>query len=247
MKTKNIFRLFLTAVFVLGAMAMNAQTKVYVHQKSGTSDDYDIAKIDSISFNPLFIPPAPDGANMLVNPCFRIPADEDITNVDPWKPMTSAELLLDGTPGTPLPNNANYRITPSDAFWTNNASCLPSHHDGTRTYVGRLAATSSAGLYQKVNLTAGKTYAFRAYILHFKTATTQAVKTEYVRIKSDDGQTELLKVAIGTQENTWMEVAGTYTATSTAPVRFQISHYAGTNPNNTPATLIDDCEFYEVQ
>jgi len=246
MKTKNIFRAFLTAAFVLGTMAMNAQTKVYVHQKNGTSDQYDIATVDSISFNPVAVVPlVTTGDNLLTNPCFTIPADQDITNVAPWKSMTSTELLLDGSPGTPLPSNDNYRITPDDAFWTNNLSCLPSHHDGKKTYVGRLAATSSAGLYQIVNLTAGKTYTFKVYILHFKTQAAQSIKTEYVRIKSEDGQTELLKVAIGTQENTWMEVTGTYTATTTAAVRFQISHYAGSP--NTPATLIDDCSFYEVQ
>ena len=51
MKTKNIFRAFLTAVFVLGTWAMNAQTKIYVHKSNGSSDEYNIADIDSISFN----------------------------------------------------------------------------------------------------------------------------------------------------------------------------------------------------
>jgi hypothetical protein len=52
MKTKNILRTFLAAVFVLGTMAMNAQTKIYVHKSDGTATEYNIADLDSISFNP---------------------------------------------------------------------------------------------------------------------------------------------------------------------------------------------------
>jgi len=50
MKTKNIFRAFLTAIFVLGTMTMNAQTKIYVYKTDGTTDEYNTADIDSISF-----------------------------------------------------------------------------------------------------------------------------------------------------------------------------------------------------
>ena len=52
MKTKNILYPFLTFVFVLGTLTMNAQTKVYVHKSNGSSDEYNIADIDSISFTP---------------------------------------------------------------------------------------------------------------------------------------------------------------------------------------------------
>ena len=50
MKTKNILRTFLTAVFVLGTLAMSAQTKIYVHKSDGTADEYLISEVDSISF-----------------------------------------------------------------------------------------------------------------------------------------------------------------------------------------------------
>ena len=52
MNTKNILRAFLTAVFVLGTLAMNAQTKIYVHKSDGTASEYNIADLDSISFTP---------------------------------------------------------------------------------------------------------------------------------------------------------------------------------------------------
>ena len=52
MKTKNFLRVFLSIAFVLGTLAINAQTKIYIHKSDGSSDGYNIADIDSISFNP---------------------------------------------------------------------------------------------------------------------------------------------------------------------------------------------------
>ena len=50
MNAKNILRAFLIAVFVLGTLAMNAQIKIYVYKSNGTTDGYNIADLDSISF-----------------------------------------------------------------------------------------------------------------------------------------------------------------------------------------------------
>ena len=52
MKTKNLSRTFFAAAFILGAIAINAQTKIYVHKSDGSSKGYDISEIDSVSFNP---------------------------------------------------------------------------------------------------------------------------------------------------------------------------------------------------
>ena len=49
MKIKKTFSAFLTAVFVLGTMAMNAQTQVYTYKTDGTTA-YNISTVDSISF-----------------------------------------------------------------------------------------------------------------------------------------------------------------------------------------------------
>ena len=49
---KNILCAFLTAVFVLGTIAVNAQTRIYVHKTDGTANEYNIADLDSISFTP---------------------------------------------------------------------------------------------------------------------------------------------------------------------------------------------------
>jgi len=52
MKTKNILLAFFTCAFFLGISSLNAQTKIYIHKTDGTSDEYNIADVDSISFNP---------------------------------------------------------------------------------------------------------------------------------------------------------------------------------------------------
>ena len=38
MKTKNILRAFFACVFIFGTLAINAQTKVYVHKSDGSAD-----------------------------------------------------------------------------------------------------------------------------------------------------------------------------------------------------------------
>jgi hypothetical protein len=52
METKIILRAFLTASFILGTLAANAQTKIYVHKTNGLADEYNVTDLDSISFNP---------------------------------------------------------------------------------------------------------------------------------------------------------------------------------------------------
>ena len=51
MKT-NIIRTLLTCAFFIGVLTMNAQTKIYVHKSDGSSTEFNIADIDSISFTP---------------------------------------------------------------------------------------------------------------------------------------------------------------------------------------------------
>ena len=52
MKAKNLLSSILTALFLLVSITANAQTKIYIHKSDGSSDEYNIADIDSISFNP---------------------------------------------------------------------------------------------------------------------------------------------------------------------------------------------------
>jgi len=52
MKTKKIFHYFFSVVFALGAIAMNAQDKVYVCKNNGTIDEYNIDDVLSLSVDP---------------------------------------------------------------------------------------------------------------------------------------------------------------------------------------------------
>jgi len=55
MRTKITLRLFLACVFFMGVLVMNAQTasqKVYVYKTDGTTTEFNVADVDSISFTP---------------------------------------------------------------------------------------------------------------------------------------------------------------------------------------------------
>jgi len=170
MKAKNTFRVFLTAIFVLGAMAMNAQTKVYVYKNDGTTDEYDIANVDSISFTPLATtPPEPTEGNLLVNPGFEDSNDGQTSSSDdlpsPWKAVSQdwfnsyyagSDL---GTSWAANDYNSGNRASKSSntgtgTFFTGNANAIWNILNGD--YCGRLALSNLAGIYQDVeNVTPG--------------------------------------------------------------------------------------------
>jgi len=256
MKSKNTFRVIFATIFVLGTMAMNAQTKVYVHKTGGTDVTYNIADVDSISLNAPVVPDIPSGSNLLVNPGFEdaSPATggtlATLTPAGVWSFMTLADLQVEQSAIT-ASTNANrlppYAVGTTDAVWK--IEGFIGVHGGLAA--GRLIANNNSGMYQTVSVTPGKTYAFSAWVLHLITnSDTQTIHTEYVRIKSLDGSGavvgELGNAPIGTDNNTWMQASGT---TVTIPdgvtqVRFQISHYNG--DSQAPATIVDDCDFHEV-
>ncbi|MCL1942573.1 MAG: lamin tail domain-containing protein [Candidatus Azobacteroides sp.] len=75
MKTKNILCAFLTVAFVLGSFAgINAQSKIYVHKKNKTADEYNIADLDSISFTP---PAGADYSKLKLNEVSGVGDDPD--------------------------------------------------------------------------------------------------------------------------------------------------------------------------
>jgi len=267
MKTKNIFRVFLTAVFVLGAMALNAQTKIYVHKTDGTSDEFNIANLDSISFNPKAVVVVPPDGNLLVNPGFEDASPTtggtlaSLTPSGCWVAMTAADLTADNeaSSGTTIANRLPPYVNGStDAIWKLSVAAgvvdggFIGVHGGDAA--ARCIANNNSGVYQLVNVTPGKTYSFSAWVLHYITnAAGQSTHTEYVRIKSADGSEELTSAEIGTENNVWMQASGTVKIPSDyagTQVRFQVSHYnwgAATDLGQAPATLIDDCEFREVE
>jgi len=69
MKTKKTFHVFLTGIFVLVTMVMNAQTSIYIYKSDKTTVEYPISTLDSISFT---APAGPDH----VSPPVDITADK---------------------------------------------------------------------------------------------------------------------------------------------------------------------------
>jgi len=91
MKTKFTFRVLFATMFVLGAMAVNAQTKIYVHQKGGADKTYNIADVDSISFNPLFIPTIPVTGVTLNNTTLSLIAGQTSTLTATVEPANASD------------------------------------------------------------------------------------------------------------------------------------------------------------
>ena len=77
MKKKNISRAFLTVAFILGTLSINAQTKVYIHKTDGTTDTYNIADVDSISFTPPATSPVADYSKLKLNEVSGVGSDDE--------------------------------------------------------------------------------------------------------------------------------------------------------------------------
>ena len=353
MKTKNTFRVFLMAAFVLGTMAMNAQTKIYVHKTGGMDKVYNLADVDSISFNPLYVgvtgvtldksalsliagqtgtltatvaptnatdksvtwvsdnpsaatvsasggvtavaegtanitvtttngnfkatcavtvTAASTGANLLANPGFFEPDDATAT-LQGWEVMTMDEVLddvddvLDANPAIKdagKTGNATTAVNRSvDGFWTTNfvnpetlgVNFNLTPHNGQ---AARLFPAGNNGIYQLVNVTPEKTYAFSAYILfHRQNSNNQTILNQFMRIKTGDGATTLTKVLLAdaggiVKEGEWMYITGTVAIPAgVTQVRLQFSQLDFNLPNITGSrsagTVIDDCDFHEVE
>ena len=113
MKTRNILFAFFTCAFLLGVSTINAQDKIYVHEKNGTAVAYDIADLDSISFTP---PAAPiDYTKLVIN---------EVNGVGKWFEIYNqgdTEISLNGV--TVYYSNsepASYKIT-----WTGTIESIP--------------------------------------------------------------------------------------------------------------------------
>jgi len=260
---KKFFCAFLTAAFVFGAMAMIAQTKIYFHKTDGTSDEYSVANLDSVSFNPLMT--APEGSNLLVNPGFEIGDDNKPPTIAPWQLMTGADIAADAVNPDPVygipakgSGQSNIENRSDPEFYTRPGRYVDTPviepHGGR--FAGRLAHGSTAGLYQLVDVTPGKTYLFSAWFLRFRGDVNESIRQEFMRIKTADGAATLEKAPFGSTDitanlaavNTWAKISGTVTIPEgVTQVRFQVSQIDYPAPYKSAGTLFDDCEFYEVQ
>jgi len=271
MKTKNTFRVLLTAIFILGAMAMNAQTKVYIYKADGSTDDYNIADVDSISFTPKTVtPPEPTEGNLLVNPGFEDPDTQTDDLPSPWKAVEQSWFTDYYSGFTMSAYGAGNRVgttslqTNGSNFFENNADAIWDILNGN--YCGRLALSNTAGIYQEVNVTPG-VYNISVRVAYASTNANATIMNNTIKILNASTPTQLIgEVAIPTDNQTQRSTvctnpngcnvkAGvfiapvTVTGTVTIPdgittVRFQLDQRDGnTAPNRAPMLLFDDCVF----
>ena len=272
MKLKNIFRVFLTAAFILGTMAMNAQTKVYVYKADGTNDEYNVADIDSISFTP---PATEQTGNLLVNPGFENSPDGQTSDglSDPWVvvpedwftsyysgyTMPFATSYVTGNIASAASNNG------AGAFFTGNGAPIADLLIGD--YCARLSLSSTSGIYQVVAVTPGD-YKVSVRIAFATTNTNQVIQdNNTVKVLSPDGATLYGEVSIPNDDQkvktehgftgagvfiSPMAVTGTVTVPAgVTQVRFQLDQRdytaAPAGPGRAALMLFDECEFSRIE
>jgi len=271
MKTKNILRTFFAVIFVLGAMAMNAQTKFYVHNNDGTATGYNIDDVKRISVND----PSVGGPNLLLNPGFElpvavVPADNpadlnakpdnwEFVTVDWYKEYYNEDPLLGGAPL--VLNDGNIR---ADDGWikTNTGSVYNTFKAAVEggIFTARIRAGKSGGLYQEVKVEQGETYEYGCKIGFRVDTNSQSIK-DYESIKilypTDDplegqliGETPIVTTGKGTEisTNTWVYTIGLVKGTVKIPdgvtkVRFQVNQKGKASPETGPVMIWDDCFF----
>jgi len=149
-----------------------------------------------------------DGPNLLTNPGFEDPADNDalINLADiggSWQLLPLAEIQSTALKGTDSPwgtpagggaavgnsNRTNLAFFSNGTYKYNGANIQA--YEGS--YSGRLQAGTNAGMYQLVPVEAGKTYAYSAWVLRFRAnATNQSIiRPEYLRIRDKAGAVTL--------------------------------------------------------
>jgi len=187
--------------------------------------------------------------NLLENSGFEDPDNNVTTDVSPWVVMTQTDLSVDGeNTSYGNSNRTDKYINGGEAgFWVNSGTPRNFTPRGG-AYCGRLPVNATNGLYQIVDVTPGKTYVFKVYILNFRNNTNQNFKPEKLRIKSADGLTTLKSVDLNNPEyDVWMEVSGEITIPDgTDQIRFQISQIRTDTTETNAGRIIDDCMFYQI-
>ena len=258
MKTKNIFRVFLTALFVFGTMAINAQTSIYVYIKNGTANEYDIAAIDSISF----IAPPPAGINLLVNPGFEDSPNGQTSDElsAPWMPVPE-EWFSNYYPGytsppmSTAPNGTTWiEATLASKYSNNGAGAFFTTGNGaaisfvrTEDYAGRLLLSATSGMYQLVNVTPGD-YQVCVNLAINQIGQSVLKSDEAIKILSPDGMTTYGTVPIPASSRMLMKLVGTVTIPEgVTQVRFQLDNrdypQAPAGPGRAPLVIFDECQF----
>jgi len=197
------------------------------------------------------------GPNLLVN------GDFESGNLTSWVIMTQAELetefggLLPTSPtGVGTPNILSFS---GDPGFYNNRGITPKGNCSAR-----LTAPNHAGIYQEVDVQAGKTYQYRFFILRFTNNMNQHTPHPEDKFKIKDAVSgndletvpvDISRAAAGAVANwasPWQEITGTVPIpTGVTKIKFlfmEIDWGDASNPSGRGmGMLIDDCEFCELQ
>jgi len=209
MKTKNTLRAFVVMIFVLGAMAMNAQ-KIYVTSKTGTTVEHIVGYADKI----VFTDPEGGNPNLLQNPGFELPYDGTTETPIPanfgWTTIKTADNwfqnyyndsglfpegagTLTATVTTPQRSGDAFFITGTNA----NGKYLKDVNDNKLTsekkflkgkWAIRFARNEQAGIYQILEVDENETYEYGCNIAMIRGTTASSIKDiERVKILKPNG------------------------------------------------------------
>jgi len=149
----------------------------------------------------------------------------------------------------------------ADAFmFTGNGAFFGSNYANVLEgkYCVRIMVNNAGGLYQLIDVKAGKKYWFSIFVGFRLNSDNESFKSdETVKILSPDGMTTYhLEPVVFDESKVFMsngnrpayvvKVEGTFTPDTDMQVRFQFDqrHYPG--PNSAPLCLFDNCEFREM-
>ena len=257
MKTEKIFRMFWVALFVLGTMAMKAQTSIYVYQKDGTANEYDISDVDSVSLTP----PPLAGVNLLLNPGFEDSPDGQTSDAlsAPWMAVPenwftsyyNGYTLPSGTSETGTTWTAGnlasiYSNNGDGTFYNGNGSAISFVRTGN--YAARLSLSATSGIYQLVDVTPGD-YQVCVNLAINQIGQSVIKSGEVVKILSPDGMTTYGTVPIPAVNKSISNIIGTVTIPDgVSQVRFQLDNrdYPQTSSGGigrAPLMLLDECQF----
>lgn len=152
MKMESILRAFLTAIFVFGIFAVTAQAKFYVYKSNGSTVEYSIDQVDSISLTE----PAPKEWVDITSDVLSNTSAPFAHGASPVITLSDGTLyaVTDWTANSEASKNGNVFYRPSDNFFDGHLGFVY----WVEGYVGNIV---NGKIYQTVNLDAGA-YRFTA-------------------------------------------------------------------------------------
>ncbi|MEN6324446.1 MAG: Ig-like domain-containing protein [Proteiniphilum sp.] len=196
----------------------------------------------------------PSLTNLLKNPGF----EEDYENATPpnWIKLTQDwfKSYYEDPGSVTVDQTQTNRIAASDVLFTGNGAFFKPYITGD--YVGRIQVNKTGGVYQIISVAPGKEYWISMDIGYRNGNKNSSIPTnDKVKILSSDGKTTYYEVPIVPPGATTgngttaviLGVSGYFTVPAgITQVRFQFDLRSYPNPNQSPLTLFDNCEFREL-